>query len=34
MVILIQLQSSHFLHKVRSNVLPLGEMVLGGNENL
>ena len=28
------LQSSHFLHKIHSNVLPLGEVVLGGNENL
>ena len=29
-----QLQSSHFLHKIHSNALPLEEVVLGGNENL
>ena len=34
MAMLVQLQSSHFLHKFQSNALPLGEVVLGGNENL
>ena len=34
MVMLVQLQSSHFLYKFHSNALPLGDMVLGGNENL
>ena len=33
MVMLVQLQSSYFLHKFHFN-LPLGEVVLGGNENL
>ena len=31
---LVQLQSSHFVHKIHSNALPLGDIVLGGNKNL
>ena len=31
---LVTLQSSHFLHKIYSNALPLGGVVLGGSENL
>ena len=34
MDMLIQLQSSHFLHKIHSNALPLAEVVLRGNGNL
>ena len=33
-VMLVQLQLSHFLHKFHSNALPLGKVVLDGNENL
>ena len=34
MALLIQLQSSYFFHKIYFNALLLGEVVLGGNENL
>ena len=34
MVMLVQLQSSHFLHKIHSNALLLEEEVLSGNGNL
>ena len=30
--ILVQLQSSYFLHKIHSNALPLGDVILGGME--
>ena len=33
-VMLVQLQSSHFLHKLLTNALSLGNVVLGGNRNL
>ena len=33
MVMLVQLQSSHFVHKIHSNALPLAEVILSGNEN-
>ena len=34
MVMLVQLQLFHFLHKFHSNALPLGRVVLGGNGKL
>lgn len=34
MVILDNLQLSHFVHKIHSNALPMREVVLRGNENL
>ena len=34
MDMLVQLQSSHFLYKIHSYALLLGEVVLGGNGNL
>ena len=34
MAILVQLQSFHFLHKIHSNALSLGKLVLDGNEKL
>ena len=34
MLMLVQLQSSHFLHKIHSNSLPLGDVVLSGTEKL
>ena len=34
MAMLVQLQSSHLLHKFHFNALPFGEVLLYGNENL
>ena len=34
MAMLVQLQSSHFLHKIYFNTLPLGEVVIGSDGNL
>ncbi|CAO2821904.1 unnamed protein product [Amaranthus hypochondriacus] len=34
MVMLVHLQPSHFLHKINSNALSLGDVVLGDNGNL
>ena len=34
MVMLIQLQSSRFFHKIHLNTLSSGDMILVGNENL
>ena len=31
---IVQLQSSHLIHKIHSNLLSLGDVVLGGNRNL
>ena len=31
---LVQLQVFHFIHKIHSNALPLGDVVLGSNGNL
>ena len=33
-VMLVQLQSFHFLHKIHFKALQLGDVVLGGNGNL
>ena len=30
----ILVEKYHFLHKIQSSALPLGEVVFGGNENL